>query len=135
MSVEALERLTDRIYDAVFEPDAWTDVLADLVTLAGADQAMLLNASVVTGMGDATVFGNESPAAPVGFQAYYAAINPLTRMAEPAAYLANWRPTMIRDEDIVCTPSSRRPNTTTTFSGRSAHITGCISGLIAAATW
>ena len=101
MIAERNERLVDRIYDAVVEPSAWLDVLAGLVELSGADQAMLLTASVITGASDARFFGNDSPSAPAEFQTYYSAINPLTRMVDPVTYLARWRPTIIRDEDIM----------------------------------
>ncbi|WP_174297633.1 helix-turn-helix transcriptional regulator [Sphingomonas bacterium] len=101
MSAERLERLTDRIYDAVAEPAAWREVLAELADLAGAGQAMLLTASVVTGASDAVFYGNVDRSAPAEFHTYYSAINPLTRMGDPSRYLAVWQPTIIRDEDIL----------------------------------
>ncbi|WP_174296280.1 helix-turn-helix transcriptional regulator [Sphingomonas bacterium] len=101
MSAEHLERLTDRIYDAVVDPAQWRQVLADVAGLAGADEAMLLTADVVTGASDAIFHGERGLGAAADFEAYYSAINPLVRMADPADYLARWRPTAIRDEDIL----------------------------------
>ncbi len=101
MSAEHLERLTDRIYDAVVDPAQWRQVLADVAGLAGADEAMLLTADVVTGASDAIFHGKRGLGAAADFEAYYSAINPLVRMADPADYLARWRPTAIRNEDIL----------------------------------
>ncbi len=101
MTEERLEQLTDRIYEAVIEPTAWHDVLAKLAALAGADQAMLLTASVRTGSSAAVFYGNQDRDARAAFHDYYSAINPLTRMSDPEGYLASWQPTIIRDEDIL----------------------------------
>lgn len=89
----------DRIYGAVLDPAAWTPILTDIVDRAGGTQAILLRSDIVSGDGEVFLSRYNDEEAWVAYRAYYAAINPLHNVADPADYAAGWQPRMLRDED------------------------------------
>ncbi len=97
---QAHERVHDLIYNAAIQPELWRDVLAYLQTAIGAESGAVSRLSVVDGSGAAIAAGADSSVLDDYFN-YYAAINPLVRVADPAGYAREWQPAILRDEDTL----------------------------------
>lgn len=95
------ESLIEAIYRTVGEPGAWTAVLEGFADLMGAEGALLMWSSQLTGAGSGLT-ARLDPAASARFFGYYAARNPLrpppsvVRRMIPA-----WAPRVITDETRI----------------------------------
>ena len=100
MGVNGDEGFLDLLYDAAFEPALWTPVLERLADLMGATAAMLSELDMVDGAGTVEI-ARIDPAAPRRYFDYYALKNPLSNVVDPLAYLRDWRPMVLTDEDWI----------------------------------
>ena len=87
----------DRLYDAAVEPGLWPSVMEDLADLLGATGGWLTRMSVVDGSGQG-VLARIDPAMATLYETYFARLNPFSNEADPATFMAAWRPEILTDE-------------------------------------
>ncbi|MGI8839843.1 MAG: helix-turn-helix transcriptional regulator [Caulobacteraceae bacterium] len=91
-------RFLDLLYDAAFEPSLWIPAMERLADLIGGECAMLSRLNMADGSGSVEI-ARIDPDAPRRYFDYYALKNPLSNVTDPAAYLRDWRPLVLTDED------------------------------------
>lgn len=87
----------DRLYDAAVEPARWPSVMEDLADLLGGTGGWLTRMSVVDGSGQG-VLARIDPTYATLYETYYARLNPFSNEADPASFMATWRPEILTDE-------------------------------------
>lgn len=90
----------DLLYDAAVDPAGWIPVMECFADMTGGTNAWLSRLSVVDGSGSGLI-ARIDPEAPGRYQAHYGALNPFSNAADPRDYMANWRPTVLTDEDCL----------------------------------
>ena len=88
----------DRLYAAAIQPELWAGVIESFADMVGGGSAWLSRLSIVDGSGSA-VIARIDPAMPALYLDHFAAINPLNNVADPAAYITDWRPKVLTDDD------------------------------------
>jgi DNA-binding CsgD family transcriptional regulator/PAS domain-containing protein len=94
------EQLLDLISDATLDPALWTTVLEQLTSDVGGRGAMLSRLNVRDGSGAAEFVRPDAEEARRAFD-YYASKNPLMLVEDPTAYLRNWTPRVLTDDDLL----------------------------------
>ena len=100
MSDAKNEPLLDLISDATLDPALWTTVLKQLTADVGGRGAMLSRLNVRDGSGAAEFVRPDADDARRAFD-YYASKNPLMLVEDSTAYLRNWTPRVLTDEDLL----------------------------------
>ena len=100
MSDAKHEHLLDLISDATLDPAIWPRVLKQLTADVGGRGAMLSRLNVRDGSGAAEFVRPDAEEARRAFD-YYASKNPLMLVEDPTAYLKNWTPRVLIDEDLL----------------------------------
>ena len=93
--------LVEVIYDAAIAPSLWPRVLEILGQHSGGVGASLLRQNQVTGRGEG-VYSRPDWAAkgPVAFE-YYGSRNPLLYVDDPHAFMRDWQPRLLSDEEWI----------------------------------
>jgi DNA-binding CsgD family transcriptional regulator len=89
----------DTLYDAALESALWTPVMERLIDLVGGNSAWLSELNIIDGGGSYGMIARLDPAMPDRYLEYYAPRNPLSKVTNPSAYLRNWAPRVLTDED------------------------------------
>lgn len=107
MSLDQQERLLGLIYDAVFDPPLIVPAMEELAAQLSGETACVTTLDIVTGEG-----GGYTALVPDGtmdtYVAHWARDNPLHEVGDPIAYVANWRPDVLRYEEWVDPDELRR---------------------------
>jgi DNA-binding CsgD family transcriptional regulator/PAS domain-containing protein len=95
--------LLDLVYDAALAPHLWTSVVERLAERVGGCGGMLVDQNVQTGRGEALVVGHD-PSVLAPYFGYYASRNVLLRTPDARAFMHDWRPCILVDEDWLPKP-------------------------------
>ena len=98
MNDTAEAAMLDLVYGAAYEPDLWVRVMERVADRIGGDGGVLTQFSMVDGSG-AMVLSRLDPAIlPVYFERF-SLDNPLSNVDDAYAYLKDWQPRIVTDED------------------------------------
>lgn len=88
--------LIDLIHDTPFNPALWVDVIERLNDEIGADSAVMTRLDIVSHGGTGLPV-RQDPAVWDEYIGLWSTRNPLHMVEDPIAYIANWKPTILRD--------------------------------------
>jgi len=88
----------DTLYDAALAPELWIPVMERFADMLGGNSAVLSQLNIEDGRGDSTVV-RVDPAMRGVYLDHFAHINPLHLVEDSAAYLREWAPRILTDED------------------------------------
>jgi DNA-binding CsgD family transcriptional regulator len=88
----------DEIYATALDARGWESVLGRFADMVGGSSGFLSAFDLVSGTG-AVILSRCDPESLAAYEEHYAAINPLHNVADPGAFLRDWRPTILTDED------------------------------------
>jgi DNA-binding CsgD family transcriptional regulator/PAS domain-containing protein len=88
----------DLVYGAALAPSLWTPVIERLADMIGGSSGQLTRFSMIDGSGS-VITARTAPEVMEGYFAHYAAVNPLHKVPDAEAYLSNWTPRVLTDED------------------------------------
>ena len=88
----------DQVYATALDASGWEAVLGRFADMVGGNSGFLSAFDLVTGTGS-VILSRCDPEAERTYAEHYAAINPLNNVEDPRAFLRNWRPTIVTDED------------------------------------
>ncbi len=90
--------MLDLIYEAAVEPGLWVDVMERLADAIGGTSGAMTQLDMVDGSGG-LVISRLAPDTISDYFDYYSQKNVLSVVSDAEAYLKNWRPAIITDED------------------------------------
>lgn len=88
----------DLTYGAALDAALWPTVIERFADLIGGSSGQLTRFSVVDNSGS-VITARMGPEVMERYFAYYASVNPLHKVPDPKAYLHNWVPRVLTDED------------------------------------
>ena len=91
-------QLVDQIYAAALEPDLWTTVMDSFADALGGQGNFLSRLNMEDGTGSVLTSRLDPAYVPFYFE-YFAQRNPLSNVDDAQAYLRDWRPRILTDED------------------------------------
>lgn len=100
MPVHTRSGLVDLIHDTPFNPALWVEVMERLNDEIGAETSVMTRLDLVA-HGGAGLPVRQDPSVWDEYLARWAESNPLHIVEDPATYIANWRPTILRDGDWI----------------------------------
>ncbi|MDQ2860032.1 MAG: hypothetical protein M3T55_04755 [Pseudomonadota bacterium] len=92
--------LLDLIYGAAAEPGLWVTVMERMTDTVGGNSAWLSKLDMIDGSGSG-VLARIDPTRPGEYLAHWSLRNPLSNVADPAAYLRDWTPRILTDDDLM----------------------------------
>jgi DNA-binding CsgD family transcriptional regulator/PAS domain-containing protein len=99
MAMTSEAAFLDLLYDAPAQPSLWVKVMEQLSDMMhGGAGIWLSSLSVIDGKGQGLLARTDESAFERYFS-YYAARNPLHNVPDPTAYMRNWKPMILTDED------------------------------------
>jgi DNA-binding CsgD family transcriptional regulator/PAS domain-containing protein len=98
-----VSELLDLVYDAALSPALWTTVVERLAERVGGCGGMLVDQNIQSGLGEALVVGHD-PSVLATYFGYYASRNVLLRTPDARAFMHDWRPQILVDEDWLPKP-------------------------------
>jgi DNA-binding CsgD family transcriptional regulator len=90
----------DLVYGTTIEPALWVPVLERFADMVGGSSACLTRFDVATGAGSA-ILARSDPSILAAYHQHFAAINPLNNVANASAFLRDWQPRILTDEDWI----------------------------------
>ncbi len=91
-------QLVDQIYEAATEPNLWPTVMNAFADAVGGGGSHLSRLNMADGTGSALISRLDPHYVPIYFE-HFALRNPLSNVDDAHAYLRDWRPKIITDED------------------------------------
>jgi DNA-binding CsgD family transcriptional regulator/PAS domain-containing protein len=88
----------DLVYDAAIEPGLWTSVITRLAGMVGGSGGFLLEQNQSSGKGDGIIVGAD-PAVRDDYFGRFATNNVLQKVNNPRAFMKQWTPRILTDED------------------------------------
>ncbi len=98
MDEHRYSHLLDLVYGAATDPGLWVSAMETMADALGGNSAWLSQLSVEDG-GGSGVLARIDPVMPGKYIEYYARRNPIMNVENPAAYLRDWAPRILTDED------------------------------------
>ncbi len=90
--------LLDLIYGAALDPGLWVTVMERMADVLGGSSAWLSHLNAIDG-GGGGVIARIDPIKPGEYLEHWSLRNPLGNVKDPAAYLRDWTPRILTDED------------------------------------
>ena len=90
--------LVDQIYEAALEPDLWTTVMDSFADAVGGQGNFLSRLNMETGAGSVLTSRLDPTYVPFYFE-HFAQRNPLSNVDDAYAYMRDWKPRILTDED------------------------------------
>lgn len=98
MTPSSEDQLFDLIYGAALAPELWTTVIERFADLTGGSSGFLSRLNIVDGRGS-VITARIDPSAMDRYFAHFAARNPLHIVEDADAYMRNWSPRILTDDD------------------------------------
>jgi DNA-binding CsgD family transcriptional regulator/PAS domain-containing protein len=92
------EGFLDLLYGAAVEPERWPAAMQQFADLMGGAGSWLSRLSMVDGSG-AGILARIDPDKMAVYDEYYAPLNPFSNAADPVAFMAGWKPTILTEAD------------------------------------